>query len=92
MFNISLISTKPRGEVDVKGKGRMKTFWVFGKKGSTTLGEIPQHMQAGVPGAATVPSLNRQQSQHSSLAAVVLGMMQTNRRSTRGTSITSSKY
>lgn len=62
----------------------MTTYWVLGKKG-TALHDIPQHVQAGVPDAS-VPSLSRQTSQHSSLAAVVFGMMQANRRSTRASS------
>lgn len=64
----------PRGEVNVKGKGIMLTYWVLAKdeKASPTI--IP----AGMPIARTPTpnSLQRQTSSHSSLAAVVFGMIQ----------------
>lgn len=59
----------------------MTTYWVYGK--GVPLNQIlPQGpMQAGVPQAQT-PSLQRQISHHTSLAAVVVGMMQASKRST----------
>lgn len=64
-----------RGEISVKGKGIMTTYWVFGKNHI-----VPKDpMQAGVP-QATSPSLQRDLSHHTSLAAVVYGMMQASKR------------
>lgn len=57
----------------------MTTYWVFGKGSVNQI--IPQGpIPAGVP-QATSPSLQRQISHHTSLAAVVFGMMQTKRSS-----------
>lgn len=57
----------------------MTTFWVYGK-GVSVNQIIPQGpMQAGVP-QATSPSFQRQVSHHTSLAAVVYGMMQASKR------------
>lgn len=58
----------------------MTTYWVYGK--GVPLNQIlPQGpMQAGIPQAQT-PSLQRQISHHTSLAAVVVGMMQASKRS-----------
>lgn len=68
-----------RGEISVKGKGIMTTYWVFGKGSVNQI--IPQGpIPAGVP-QATSPSLQRQISHHTSLAAVVYGMMQASKRS-----------
>lgn len=59
----------------------MTTYWVFGK--NVALHHIMPKgpMQAGVP-QATSPSVQRQMSHHTSLAAVVYGMMQASKRST----------
>ncbi|XP_055308368.1 adenylyl cyclase 78C-like, partial [Sitodiplosis mosellana] len=58
----------------------MTTYWVFGK-GVSVNQIVPQGpLQAGVP-QATSPSLQRQVSHHTSLAAVVYGMMQASKRS-----------
>lgn len=70
-----------RGEISVKGKGIMTTYWVLGKGISASQIMSPGPMQAGIPQAQS-QSLQRQTSHHSSLAAVVFGMMQANKRST----------
>lgn len=64
----------PRGEVNVKGKGIMMTYWVLAKDEAAS----PTILPAGMPLARTPTpnSLQRQTSSHSSLAAVVLGMIQ----------------
>lgn len=62
----------------------MTTYWVLGKgiSPSQLVGSGP--VQAGAPQAQT-PSLQRQTSAHSSLAAVVFGMMQASKRTTINT-------
>lgn len=62
----------------------MTTYWVLGKgiSPSQLVGAGP--VQAGAPQAQT-PSLQRQTSAHSSLAAVVFGMMQASKRTTINT-------
>lgn len=62
----------------MKGKGLMLTYWVLGKGDNIISPSLM--MPAGVPQAQS-PSLQRQSSHHSSLAAVVLGMMQNSKRS-----------
>lgn len=58
----------------------MTTYWIYGK-GVSVNQILPQGpMQAGIPQAQT-PSLQRQVSHHTSLAAVVVGMMQASKRS-----------
>lgn len=57
----------------------MTTYWVFGKGISLNQIVAQGPMQAGVP-QATSPSLQRQVSHHTSLAAVVYGMMQASKR------------
>uniref|UniRef100_A0A182PM80 adenylate cyclase n=1 Tax=Anopheles epiroticus TaxID=199890 RepID=A0A182PM80_9DIPT len=84
-YTAALLQTKgytcvQRGEVNVKGKGLMLTYWVLGKNISASQLTSPALVPAGVPQAQT-PSLQRQTSQHSSLAAVVFGMMQASKRS-----------
>lgn len=72
---------QPRGSVEVKGKGIMQTFWVLGK-GPIAAKTLTQ--ESTVLNDTSDPSnLQRQTSHHSSLAAVVYGLMQANRRSTR---------
>lgn len=68
---------KQRGEINVKGKGIMLTYFVLDKNLSISQLASPSDM----PGAST-PSLQRQTSHHSSLAAVVFGMMQATKRNT----------
>lgn len=55
----------------------MLTYWVLGKGDNIISPSLM--MPAGVPQAQS-PSLQRQSSHHSSLAAVVLGMMQASKR------------
>lgn len=57
----------------------MTTYWVFGKGVSLNQIVLPGPMQAGVPQAIS-PSMQRQVSHHTSLAAVVYGMMQASKR------------
>lgn len=79
---IKLKNLQKRGEITVKGKGIMTTYWVLGK--GISAGQIvsPGPMQAGIPNSQ-VPSLQRQTSHHSSLAAVVFGMMQASKRTNK---------
>ncbi|XP_058056214.1 adenylyl cyclase 78C [Anopheles bellator] len=91
-YTAALLQTKgytcvQRGEVNVKGKGMMLTYWVLGKNVSASQLASPAMLPAGVPQAQT-PSLQRQTSQHSSLAAVVFGMMQASKRSNLNTTPT----
>ncbi|XP_049287164.1 adenylyl cyclase 78C isoform X1 [Anopheles funestus] len=91
-YTAALLQTKgytcvQRGEVNVKGKGLMLTYWVLGKNISASQLTSPALVPAGVPQAQT-PSLQRQTSQHSSLAAVVFGMMQASKRSNINTTPT----
>lgn len=68
----------PRGEIVVKGKGIMMTYWVLGKNEYVSRLASPTIFPAGMPIARTPTpnSLTRQTSSHSSLAAVVFGMIQ----------------
>lgn len=68
----------PRGEINVKGKGIMFTYWVLGKNETASRLTSPTICPAGVPMARnhSPVSLTRQHSSHSSLAAVVFGMIQ----------------
>jgi adenylate cyclase 8 len=66
----------PRGEINVKGKGIMFTYWVLGKNESASRLTSPTICPAGIPRNQSVSSLTRQHSSHSSLAAVVFGMIQ----------------
>lgn len=91
-YTAALLQTKgytcvQRGEVNVKGKGLMLTYWVLGMNVSASQLTSPALMPAGVPQVQT-PSLQRQISQHSSLAAVVFGMMQASKRSNHNTTPT----
>ncbi|XP_062563434.1 adenylyl cyclase 78C [Armigeres subalbatus] len=91
-YTAALLQTKgytcvQRGEVNVKGKGLMLTYWVLGMNISASQLTSPALMPAGVPQVQT-PSLQRQTSQHSSLAAVVFGMMQASKRSNHNTTPT----
>jgi adenylate cyclase 8 len=76
----------PRGEVNVKGKGIMMTYWVLGKNESISRLTSPTLCPAGMPSCSTpTQTLQRQQSNHSSLAAVVFGIMQATKRNTPST-------
>lgn len=77
----------PRGEINVKGKGIMFTYWVLGKNESVSRLTSPTICPAGMPMAVTptASSLQRQTSNHSSLAAVVFGIMQATKRNTPST-------
>jgi len=77
----------PRGEINVKGKGIMFTYWVLGKNESVSRLTSPTICPAGIPMAVTPTpsSLQRQTSNHSSLAAVVFGIMQATKRNTPST-------
>lgn len=57
----------------------MQTCWVLGKGVAATQFVAHELQQAGAP-QVTTPSLQRQTSHHSSLAAVVFGMMQASKR------------
>ncbi|XP_032290565.1 adenylyl cyclase 78C isoform X2 [Drosophila virilis] len=70
-----------RGEVNVKGKGMMTTFYVHPKGISDSQLISPVRQPAGIPLAQT-PNLQRQTSHHGSFSAVVFGMMQATKRST----------
>ncbi|KAH8372208.1 hypothetical protein KR093_010596 [Drosophila rubida] len=70
-----------RGEINVKGKGMMTTFYVHPKGISDSQLISPVRMPAGIPLAPT-PNLQRQTSHHGSFSAVVFGMMQATKRST----------
>jgi adenylate cyclase 8 len=75
----------PRGEINVKGKGIMFTYWVLGKNESISRLTSPTICPAGIPSTTTPTSLQRQTSNHSSLAAVVYGIMQATKRNTPST-------
>jgi adenylate cyclase 8 len=68
----------PRGEINVKGKGIMFTYWVLGKNEPASRLTSPTICPAGIPMARNQSpvSLQRNHSSHSSLAAVVYGMIQ----------------
>ncbi|XP_032587114.1 adenylyl cyclase 78C [Drosophila mojavensis] len=70
-----------RGEINVKGKGMMTTYYVHPKGISDSQLISPVRMPAGIPLAQT-PNLQRQTSHHGSFSAVVFGMMQATKRST----------
>uniref|UniRef100_A0A336M7K8 adenylate cyclase n=1 Tax=Culicoides sonorensis TaxID=179676 RepID=A0A336M7K8_CULSO len=67
-----------RGEIPVKGKGVMKTCFVYDKGSSISQITSPEFLPAGIPStiSPTPSSLQRQTSSHGSLAAVVIGIMQ----------------
>ncbi|XP_017096098.2 adenylyl cyclase 78C isoform X1 [Drosophila bipectinata] len=70
-----------RGEINVKGKGMMTTFYVHPKGITESQLISPVRLPAGIPLAQT-PNLQRQTSHHGSFSAVVFGMLQASKRST----------
>ncbi|XP_075160784.1 adenylyl cyclase 78C isoform X2 [Haematobia irritans] len=70
-----------RGDINVKGKGIMTTYFVHPRGVSESQLPSPVHMPAGVPQTQT-PNLQRQTSHHGSFSAVVFGMLQASKRST----------
>ncbi|XP_061392005.1 adenylyl cyclase 78C [Musca vetustissima] len=70
-----------RGDINVKGKGIMTTYFVHPRGVSESQLPSPVHMPAGVPMTQT-PNLQRQTSHHGSFSAVVFGMLQASKRST----------
>ncbi|XP_017138119.1 adenylyl cyclase 78C isoform X2 [Drosophila miranda] len=70
-----------RGEINVKGKGMMTTFYVHPKGITESQLISPVRLPAGIPLAPT-PNLQRQTSHHGSFSAVVFGMLQASKRST----------
>ncbi|BFF99153.1 adenylyl cyclase 78C [Drosophila madeirensis] len=70
-----------RGEINVKGKGMMTTFYVHPKGITESQLISPVRLPAGIPQAQT-PNLQRQTSHHGSFSAVVFGMLQASKRST----------
>ncbi|XP_059217173.1 adenylyl cyclase 78C isoform X2 [Stomoxys calcitrans] len=70
-----------RGDINVKGKGIMTTYFVHPRGESESQLPSPVHMTAGVPMTQT-PNLQRQTSHHGSFSAVVFGMLQASKRST----------
>lgn len=77
----------PRGEIIVKGKGTMLTYWVLGKNESVSRLTSPTICPAGIPSSITpTATLQRQTSNHSSLAAVVFGIIRAEKHNTWGNS------
>ncbi|XP_050335698.1 adenylyl cyclase 78C isoform X3 [Bactrocera neohumeralis] len=70
-----------RGEINVKGKGLMVTYFVHPKGVSESQLSSPVRLPAGVP-LSQAPNLQRQISHHGSFSAVVFGMLQASKRST----------
>ncbi|XP_049312866.1 adenylyl cyclase 78C isoform X2 [Bactrocera dorsalis] len=70
-----------RGEINVKGKGLMVTYFVHPKGASESQLSSPVRLPAGVP-LSQAPNLQRQISHHGSFSAVVFGMLQASKRST----------
>ncbi|XP_030372445.1 adenylyl cyclase 78C [Scaptodrosophila lebanonensis] len=70
-----------RGDINVKGKGLMTTFYVHPRGITESQLTSPVRMPAGIPLAPT-PNLQRQTSHHGSFSAVVFGMLQASKRST----------
>ncbi|XP_065361143.1 adenylyl cyclase 78C isoform X1 [Calliphora vicina] len=70
-----------RGDVNVKGKGIMTTYFVLPRGVTESQLSSPVHMPAGIPMSQT-PNLQRQTSHHGSFSAVVFGMLQASKRCT----------
>ncbi|XP_017484443.1 PREDICTED: adenylate cyclase type 8 isoform X2 [Rhagoletis zephyria] len=70
-----------RGEINVKGKGLMVTYFVHPRGANESQLSSPVRLPAGVPLSQT-PNLQRQTSHHGSFSAVVFGMLQASKRST----------
>ncbi|XP_055845883.1 adenylyl cyclase 78C isoform X2 [Episyrphus balteatus] len=71
-----------RGEINVKGKGIMTTYFVHPKGASTSQLSSPVRLPPGVPQTAQPPSLQRQTSYHGTFSAVVFEMLQASKRNT----------
>lgn len=69
----------------------MLTHWVLGKGVPPSQLISPTPLPAGIPHVQT-PQLMRQTSHHSSLAAVVYGMMQANKRNPVNNNTRKMKY
>ncbi|KAM7358388.1 adenylyl cyclase 78C [Cochliomyia hominivorax] len=70
-----------RGDINVKGKGIMTTYFVLPRGVTESQLSSPVHMPSGIPMTQT-PNLQRQTSHHGSFSAVVFGMLQASKRST----------
>lgn len=70
---------KLRGEINVKGKGIMTTYFVHPKGATASQLSSPIRLPPGVP-LAQAPSLQRQTSQHGSFSAIVFEMLQATKR------------
>ncbi|XP_067644298.1 adenylyl cyclase 78C isoform X2 [Eurosta solidaginis] len=69
-----------RGEINVKGKGLMVTYFVHPRGVSESQLSSPVRLPAGVP-LTQASNLQRQTSHHGSFSAVVFGMLQASKRS-----------
>ncbi|XP_055913036.1 adenylyl cyclase 78C isoform X2 [Eupeodes corollae] len=71
-----------RGEINVKGKGIMTTYFVHPKGVPSSQLSSPVRLPPGVPQTAQAPSLQRQTSYHGTFGAIVYEMLQASKRNT----------